>query len=159
MSKQKETRAADGNDFESQFQELEKLIRSLEAGSLPLQDSLQYYARGQQLKENCTSMLKAAQARAAALQEQEPEADAPSISADKFEAQMKALEELVERLEQGDLPLAGGLATFEEGLALGRVLQRSLDKAEQSVQQLTGEQGAETLEPFAGKDNERPGTD
>lgn len=158
MNERKKTPATDGSDFESQFQELEQLIKSLEAGSLPLQDSLEHYARGQRLKENCMSMLKATQTRATALRKQDLEADVPGTSTDKFEAEMENLEKLVERLEQNNLSLADGLDTFEEGLALGRVLQRSLDKAEQSVQQLVGEQGAETLKPFVSKDVGRPGT-
>ena len=150
---------APGDDFEHKFQELEQLIESLQAGDLPLRDALQRYERGQQLEKSCMRQLQDAQARAADLQKQEPDTATPAVSTDKFEAEMQALEKLVERLEQADLPLADGLAALQEGLARGRILQRSLDKAEQSVQQLTRGENSETLTAFTDKDATSPGTD
>ncbi len=42
--------------------------------------------------------------------------DEPSLAPD-FEKSLQELEELVARLERGDLPLAEALALFEQGVA------------------------------------------
>jgi exodeoxyribonuclease VII small subunit len=64
-----------------------------------------------------------------------------------FEAAMRELETLVERLETGDLGLEESLTVFERGIGLARACQQALDRAEQKVQVLTAgaasEQGPE----------------
>ena len=160
MSEQRER--LDHGDFETSFRELEAVIEKLESGDLPLQDCLQYYRRGQRLRQDCVDRLEAAQARAATLREQPPDADAGAdtgVEAGHFEAEMQALEKIVQRLEQDEQPLAQGLANFEAGLARSRMLQHSLDKAEQSVRQLVREGETETLGPVADTDAGAPGTD
>lgn len=156
MGEQRKQR--DHGDFETSFRELEAVIEKLESGDLPLQDCLQYYRRGQRLRQDCVDRLEAAQARAAALRKQPPDADA-GVEAGHFEAEMQALEKIVQRLEQDEQPLARGLASFEAGLARSRMLQHSLDKAEQSVRQLVREGETETLESFSDEDAGSPGTD
>ncbi len=66
---------------------------------------------------------------------------------------MRDLEELVERLEHGDLPLEESLAAFERGVMLTRSCQTALKEAEQKVDILlkkAGEPGTAALvvEPF-----------
>lgn len=51
-----------------------------------------------------------------------------------FEQSMRELEALVERLEQGDLPLEEALKQFERGVALTRACQTALKAAEQKVE-------------------------
>ncbi len=51
-----------------------------------------------------------------------------------FETAMRDLEELVERLEHGDLPLEESLAAFERGVMLTRACQSALKEAEQKVE-------------------------
>jgi len=51
-----------------------------------------------------------------------------------FETAMRELEELVERLEQGDLSLEESLAAFERGVTLTRTCQSALKEAEQKVE-------------------------
>jgi exodeoxyribonuclease VII small subunit len=51
-----------------------------------------------------------------------------------FEQSMRELEALVERLEQGDLPLEEALKQFERGVALTRACQSALKAAEQKVE-------------------------
>lgn len=53
-----------------------------------------------------------------------------------FEAALKELETVVERLERGDLGLDEGLKQFERGISLARDCQRSLEQAEQRVDTL-----------------------
>ncbi|MGD0675981.1 MAG: exodeoxyribonuclease VII small subunit [Polyangiaceae bacterium] len=53
-----------------------------------------------------------------------------------FEAAIKRLNEIVQSLERGDLPLEESLRLFEEGVRLSRASQRRLDAAEKRVEQL-----------------------
>ena len=54
-----------------------------------------------------------------------------------FEAAMAELEQLVEKMEDGDLTLDQSLQAFERGVALTRLCQTELKNAELKVQQLT----------------------
>jgi len=54
-----------------------------------------------------------------------------------FEEQLTALEEIVNHLEQGDLPLNESLSQFEKGVKLTKDCQNLLNKAEQKVQILS----------------------
>jgi exodeoxyribonuclease VII small subunit len=65
-----------------------------------------------------------------------------------FEAAMRDLEQLVERLEQGDLPLEESLAAFERGVALTRACQNALKEAEQKVEILLKKAGEPVVEEF-----------
>jgi exodeoxyribonuclease VII small subunit len=65
-----------------------------------------------------------------------------------FEAAMHDLEQLVERLEQGDLPLEESLAAFERGVALTRACQSALKEAEQKVEILLKKAGEPVVEDF-----------
>jgi len=65
-----------------------------------------------------------------------------------FEAAMRDLEEIVERLERGDLPLEESLAAFERGVLLTRSCQSALKEAEQKVEILLQKAGEPTVENF-----------
>lgn len=69
-----------------------------------------------------------------------------------FEQALKELEELVSRMEQGELTLEESLKCFERGIQLTRACQRALKEAEQKVERLvrTGDR-AETV-PFASEE-------
>lgn len=54
-----------------------------------------------------------------------------------FEESMTRLDEIVRRMEKGDVPLEQALALFEEGTALVSSCNELLDKAEMKVVQLT----------------------
>ena len=69
-------------------------------------------------------------------------------SATLFEDSLAELEELVEQMEQGDIPLEESLKSFERGIKLTRTCQKSLQEAEQKVQILLEKNGRQTLEPF-----------
>ncbi len=64
-----------------------------------------------------------------------------------YETLMGRLLAVVERLEQGELPLAEALALYEEGVKLGAACQHLLDTAELRVQQLTPPSGETTVSP------------
>lgn len=50
-----------------------------------------------------------------------------------FEQSLKRLEEIVRKMEQGELTLESSLEAFEEGVKLTRNCQTALQKAEQKV--------------------------
>jgi len=60
MSKPK---APDQLDFEQAFEELQVLVRQLEQGELPLEDSLRLFERGQALAARCNQLLDEAELR------------------------------------------------------------------------------------------------
>ncbi len=51
-----------------------------------------------------------------------------------FEASLEALEEIVQALESGDLPLKKSLELFEEGIRLSRQCQERLNQAERRIE-------------------------
>jgi exodeoxyribonuclease VII small subunit len=66
-----------------------------------------------------------------------------------LEKALSDLEELVEELESGDLPLEKAMKKFEDGIKLTRSCQTALKDAEQKVEVLLkGAGGEETLEDF-----------
>ena len=62
-----------------------------------------------------------------------------------YEAAVKELETLVEKLEQGDISLEESLALYERGVLLTRDCQESLQAAEQKVKMLLQQSGQNTL--------------
>lgn len=69
-------------------------------------------------------------------------------SATLFEDALAELEQLVNQLEQGDIPLEESLKSFERGVSLTRTCQQALQDAEQKVQILMAKNGSQSLEPF-----------
>lgn len=67
-----------------------------------------------------------------------------------FEAVIERLEEIVEQLEQGDLPLERSVELFEEGTRLTQAGMGKLDEAERRVSILLEENGKQREEPFDG---------
>lgn len=72
----------------------------------------------------------------------------------KFEDAMKDLEEIVRRLESGDLPLEESLKIFEQGVALSRYCFNKLEEAEKRVSILVKDQGGLKREPFETEETE-----
>jgi len=59
-----------------------------------------------------------------------------SQSGKKFEVAMEELEDVVERLESGDLPLEDALAVFEKGVTLVQYCNQKLNEVEKRVEVL-----------------------
>jgi exodeoxyribonuclease VII small subunit len=73
-----------------------------------------------------------------------------------FEQALAGLEDLVERLEQGDLPLEASLTEFQRGVELSRRCQAALAAAEQRVELLLKRNdGSEERVPFDQDEDER----
>ena len=67
-----------------------------------------------------------------------------------FEQSLVKLENLVEKMEAGDLTLEDSLKTFEEGIRLTRECQQALSQAEQKVKMLIEENGQLESRDLAG---------
>jgi exodeoxyribonuclease VII small subunit len=78
-----------------------------------------------------------------------PETDSKPLD---FETAMRDLEQIVERLEHGDLPLEESLAAFERGVMLTRNCQTALKEAEQKVEILLRKAGGAQVEAFESGD-------
>lgn len=60
-----------------------------------------------------------------------------------FEEQLKQLEEIVSRLEDGNVPLDEALNQFQAGIKISKNLDQQLTKAEETVAKLIDENGNE----------------
>lgn len=66
-----------------------------------------------------------------------------------FEESLKELEEIVEKLEAGDVSLDESIKLFENGMKLSKSCQKMLDTAEKKVSVLlANENGELELQPF-----------
>lgn len=73
----------------------------------------------------------------------------PDGARQTFETALAGLEEIVRRLEGGDLTLEESIRHFQEGMALVRFCAAKLDEAERRIEQLIGEAGGEVVaRPF-----------
>ena len=67
----------------------------------------------------------------------------------KFEEALKRLEEIVEDLEGGDLPLDASLAKYEEGVKLSVLCARKLEAAKKKIEVLIKSSDEKfSLKPF-----------
>ena len=74
----------------------------------------------------------------------------------KFEDALQRLEQIVDQLEAGDLPLEDSLKVFEEGVALARRCAKYLEEAEKRIELLTrDESGVLKIAPFDLAEDER----
>ena len=69
--------------FEAALAELETIVRSLETGTAPLDESIELYQRGDRLKRHCEARLKAAQAR---IDQISLDADGKPVGTSSFDA-------------------------------------------------------------------------
>jgi exodeoxyribonuclease VII small subunit len=67
----------------------------------------------------------------------------------KFDIALSRLEEIVQDLEKGELPLEQSLRLFEEGVKLARICMSRLEEAERKVEILLRDKaGNVTKKPF-----------
>ena len=66
----------------------------------------------------------------------------------KFEDALAKLEEIVRKMEQGELTLDESLASFEEGIRLSRLCSAKLDEAERRIEILLKKEGGTEVAPF-----------
>jgi exodeoxyribonuclease VII small subunit len=75
---------------------------------------------------------------------------APDIAALTFEDALRALEEVVRKLESGEVPLDDSISLYERGEALRRHCQARLDAAQARIERIVaGPDGVPTgVQPF-----------
>ncbi len=74
--------------------------------------------------------------------------DSPDISAMSFEEALKSLEDVVRRLEGGEVPLDESIALYERGEALRRHCQARLDDAQERIEKIVaGPDGQGNVRP------------
>lgn len=77
--------------------------------------------------------------------------------AQRFEDGLKRLEQIVDELEKGDLPLEKSIELFEEGKKLSDFCKKKLDEAQFKVDMLMkGETGEAKEVPFEPEENAAP---
>lgn len=72
----------------------------------------------------------------------------------QFEQSLEELEQLVEKMEAGDLSLDQSLTAYERGVGLYRQCQQALEQAELRVRLVTDPAQPEKSEPFESSGNE-----
>jgi exodeoxyribonuclease VII small subunit len=73
----------------------------------------------------------------------------------RFEEALQELENIVQRLEDGNLSLDESLALFEDGIKLSRLCALRLDEAEKKIELLLkDENGSVSRQPFIPADEE-----
>jgi exodeoxyribonuclease VII small subunit len=76
----------------------------------------------------------------------------PDVGGLSFEAALKQLEEIVTKLERGDVPLEESIAIYERGEALKKHCEALLARAEERVEKIRSQEGkAVGVEPFDAK--------
>ncbi len=71
------------------------------------------------------------------------------MAKDSFEKDIQRLEDIVAKMEEGDIPLDESMKLFEEGVKLSRLCSERLDKAEKKVEIITADKnGNITAKPF-----------
>jgi exodeoxyribonuclease VII small subunit len=63
-------------------------------------------------------------------------ADAPEIAQMSFEQALAALEQIVQQLERGDVPLDQSIRLYERGEALRAACQQRLDAAQARIERI-----------------------
>ncbi|HOP99386.1 MAG TPA: exodeoxyribonuclease VII small subunit [Acetivibrio clariflavus] len=63
-----------------------------------------------------------------------------------FEKSLNELEEIVEKLEQGDMPLDESIKIFQRGVALSKELSKMLDEIEKKITILVESENGDIIE-------------
>ncbi|MEO2768766.1 exodeoxyribonuclease VII small subunit [Ligilactobacillus ruminis] len=62
-----------------------------------------------------------------------------------FEQQLQELEQIVNNLEKGNVPLEEAMAQFKEGIDLSNTLQKTLNDAEETLTKVINSNGEEEI--------------
>jgi exodeoxyribonuclease VII small subunit len=77
-----------------------------------------------------------------------------NMAKEKFEEALGRLEDIVKRMEAGEMTLEESLKAFEEGIKLARLCSRRLDEAERRVEMLLKQEQELVIRPFKVEENE-----
>ena len=67
------------------------------------------------------------------------------VKAVTLEENLAALEDIVKRLENGDVPLEAAIAEFQKGMKLSKSLQKTLKEAEATLVKVMADDGTEQV--------------
>ena len=73
-----------------------------------------------------------------------------------FEQALQQLEQIVQKLEKGELPLEDSLRLYEEGIRLSRLCHAKLEEAEGRIEVLMKDARGEPVKDAAGRPRTRP---
>jgi exodeoxyribonuclease VII small subunit len=73
-----------------------------------------------------------------------------------FEQALQQLEQIVQKLEKGELPLEDSLRLYEEGIRLSRLCHGKLEEAEGRIEVLMKDARGEPVLDAAGRPRTRP---
>jgi len=76
------------------------------------------------------------------------------MAKEKFEEALGRLEDIVKKMEAGDMTLEESLKAFEEGIKLARLCSRKLDEAERRMEILIKQEEEIVIKPFKVEENE-----
>ncbi|GAK39916.1 exodeoxyribonuclease VII small subunit [Paenibacillus urinalis] len=71
-----------------------------------------------------------------------------------FEAAMAELEEVVNQLERGDVPLEQAIELFQRGMKLSQMCNQKLEQVERKIEMIVEEDGEFRKQPFGGNEDE-----
>jgi exodeoxyribonuclease VII small subunit len=70
------------------------------------------------------------------------------MAKEKFEEALEKLEDIVKRMEAGNMPLDAAMKSFEEGIKLIRFCSAKLEDTERRVEMLLGKEDSLQLKRF-----------
>jgi exodeoxyribonuclease VII small subunit len=73
-----------------------------------------------------------------------------------FEQALQQLEQIVQKLEKGELPLEDSLKLYEDGIRLSRLCHAKLEEAEGRIEVLLKDARGEPVTDAAGRPKTRP---
>ena len=76
------------------------------------------------------------------------------MAKEKFEEALGKLEDIVKKMEAGDMSLEESLKAFEEGIKLARLCSRKLDEAERRVEMLLKQEDEVVIKSFQVEEND-----
>jgi exodeoxyribonuclease VII small subunit len=76
------------------------------------------------------------------------------MAKDKFEDSLEKLEDIVKKMEAGNMTLEESLKAFEDGIKLVRMCTKKLDEAERRVELLLNNGNDLMTKPFREEDDE-----
>jgi exodeoxyribonuclease VII small subunit len=76
------------------------------------------------------------------------------MAKEKFEEALERLEEIVKKMEAGEMTLEESLKAFEEGIRLSRLCAKKLDEADRRVEILLRQEGELVPKPFVEEERE-----
>jgi exodeoxyribonuclease VII small subunit len=77
-------------------------------------------------------------------------------AAPSFESALKQLEEIVQRLERGELTLEESLTCYEDGIRLSRLCHTKLEEAERKIEMLVKDARGEAVLDESGAPKKTP---